>query len=295
MRIKEWVPGRKNEKEKVPLYELTSAGQFLAWTIKATDPEKIDDPMWPIRPKPRDRIVRGDSAVDQGRSKSVTKVFEIVTEYTKLKESFVLRFISAFLEKCFLRGVFGEIIDFYFYYDLKFIEVNKGQEIMRLFIKLNHVLHWLFVQPVLFVETLNEMDDETKRVLMFNFRIDIEEYHDRYYLASYIRRYSYSAYRDPALYYSEDMTISGKEWQLLRMKNIGNEEVVMIPALCSNCKSEVPLRMNITKYFDHILEFISGSISLENIIANCGECKKRGTVSGKIYMPLDMYTGHERI
>jgi hypothetical protein len=294
VRIKGMVPGRKNEKEEVPLYELTGAGQFLAWIIEAKDPEKAEDPMWPIRIKTTDGPVREKAVIDQKRSSAITKVFEIINWYTNLKESFILTFLSAFFKKCFDKGVFGEIIDFYYYHELKFTEVNKGQEILRLFTKINHLLHWIFAQSSIFIETLNDMDNHTKRVLMFNFKMDVEEYYDRYYLVSYIRRFAYSAYHHPDLYYSGDMAIAGKEWQLLRLNNIGNERVVIIPAFCSNCRSEMPIIMDINKYLNHLLAFASGSMSFENIISNCSKCNKE-TVFGKIYMPLDMYRGHEKI
>jgi hypothetical protein len=295
VRIKEMVPGRKNEKERVPLYELTRAGQFLAWIIEAKDPEKAHDPMWPIKLKARDHMEQKKSATDQERSRRITKVFEIVKEYTNLKESFILKFLSAFFKKCFDKGLFGEIVDFYYYYELKYIEVNKGQEILRLFIKINHLLHWIFAQPNIFMETLNDMDDETKKVLKFNFKMDIEEYYNKYYLISYIRRYAYSAYHHPDLYYSGDMAIPGKDWQLTRLNNVGNEGVVIIPAFCSDCRSEIPITMDISKYLNHLLTFVSGSMSFEIIISNCSKCKKDETVFGKIYMPLDMFRGHEAI
>lgn len=145
------------------------------------------------------------------------------------------------------------------------------------------------------METLNDMDDATKKVLMFNFKMDIEEYYDRYYLVSYIRRFAYSAYHHPDLYYSGDMAIAGKDWQLIRLNNIGNEGVVIIPAICSKCRSEMPTTMDFSKYLDHLLAFIADPISFENIISNCAKCKKDETVFSKIYMPLDMYRGHEKI
>lgn len=295
VRIKEMVSGRKNEKERVPLYELTGAGQFLACIIEARDPEKAHVPMWHIKLNTRDHLEWKKSAIDHERSRRIAGVFEIVNEYTSLKESIILKFLSAFFKKSFDEGVFGEIIDFYYYEILRNTEVNKGQETLRLFTKINHPIHWIFTQPRIFMETFYDMDTETKRVLMFNFKMDIEEYYNRYYLVSYIRRYAYSAYHHPDLYYSGEMTLAGKDWQLIRLDNIGNEEVVIIPAFCSSCRSEVPIKMNLTKYLDHLRSFISDPFSFENITSNCSNCKKQGVVFGKIYMPLDMYRGHEKI
>lgn len=147
-----------------------------------------------------------------------------------MQESFILKFLKIFFRKCYDQGVLGEIIDFYYYYELKYTEVNKGQEILRLFTKINHVLHWIFAQPRIFMETINDMDDDTKKVLLFNIKMDVEEYYNKYYLISYVRRFTYSAYHHPDLYYSGDKAIAGKDWQLTRFNNIGNEGVVIVPA-----------------------------------------------------------------
>jgi hypothetical protein len=63
---------------------------------------------------------------------------------------------------------------------------------MRLFTKVNHPLQWIFVYPNLVIETLNEMDNETRKMILFKFKMEIEEYYDLYYLASYPRRQTYS-------------------------------------------------------------------------------------------------------
>lgn len=113
--------------------------------------------------------------------------------------------------------------------------------------------------------------------------------------SSYLRKCGDTTY-DPREFDPGEMSIAGKEWQLLRANNLGNETIVIIPGKCSNCKSECPNKMDVTKYLNQLGGFSSrtkGYYEYDNFIFDCKKCKKEKTVFGKIYRPSDMFRGHE--
>ena len=124
--------------------------------------------------------------------------------------------------------------------------------------------------------------------------MEIEEYYDLYYLASYPLRQTYSELHSADSYYKHNMAITGKEWQSLRFSNIHNRLVVTIPGICLKCKSESPFIMAIEDYLDNLNEFSNGDLYRENILRSCIKCKVNSII-GKIYIPLDMVRGHEMI
>jgi hypothetical protein len=139
------------------------------------------------------------------------------------------------------------------------------------------------------------MDNETRRVLMFNIKLEIEEYYNRYYLAAYVRKTRHTTY-NPFMFDPNEISMAGKEWQLLRVNNLGNETIVIVPGRCSNCRSDSSTTMDITKYLDQLRAYSSGTenfVEYDNFKSDCRRCKHEGTVFGKIYLPSDMSRCHE--
>jgi hypothetical protein len=299
--IKRFIPSRKNPRESIPVFSLTMEGTFLSYLIEARDVNKSSNNLnWMLKSRFEQDENDGNKesisiSIDQERrSKAIREVFEIVHSYVHFKESYVLRFLDIFFRKCFNNNLFVDLIDIFYYVYLRFIKVNKGQELLRLFTKINYPLQWIFVHPDLFMETLDEIDEETKKLILFKFKMEIEEYYDLYYLVSHPRRHAYSELHSDDSYYEHNMAISGIEWQSLRFNNIHNHLVVTIPGLCLKCKSEQPFIMDINDYLNNFKEFSNESLDRENIISVCPNCKTNSVI-GKIYMPLDMVRGHEMI
>lgn len=97
--------------------------------------------------------------------------------------------------------------------------------------------------------------------------MEIEEYYDLYYLASYPLRQTYSELHSADSYYNYNMAITGKEWQSLRFSNIHNHLVVTIPGICLKCKSKSRFIMDVEDYLDNNLnEFSNGDLYRENIL-----------------------------
>jgi len=259
---------------------LTLEGRFLAWIIEAKDPNKSTDLMWAIKEKKTKEI----SELDAIRSEAVKEVFTIIDSFTSSKDSCILMFLNRFFVKCLSSDYFPECIDFFYYFSLRQMGVAKGQELLRLFTKIGHPLNWIFSYPRIFVETLDEVkDEETKKLIFFEFKMEIEDYYNKYYLVSYPKRYSEFSH------YSSSLAISGREWQLMRFNNNANYSNVVIPGFCVSCKSENPFTLSLSDYLDHLVNFAFDPLHKDFIQFNCTHCNKEKSVIAELYIALDMF------
>jgi hypothetical protein len=101
------------------------------------------------------------------------------------------------------------------------------------------------------------LDEETRKALLFQFKIEIEEYYNIY--------------------------LSTKEWEIKRYQNISNYSSVTIPGFCNICKSEVPFQYDLLSYLNSIYEmkkpYPSGIITTD-----CINCGKEHSLSGRVML-----------
>lgn len=115
------------------------------------------------------------------------------------------------------------------------------------------------------------MNVEAKNFMLLQFKLEIEEYYDKYYLVPYISRTAYEQYHTIKSRYSVNETVPGKEWQIMRINNISNYHNVVIPGFCYKCQTEYPFIVSICDYLNHLAAFASGKI------------RPYGPMSGVIY------------
>jgi hypothetical protein len=287
------IKSQKNLSD-IPLYSLTTEGQFLAWIIEGKDPYKSFDLNWVLKDLGNTKPNKV-SRTNEKSSNTIMRIFQIVDSFTKIKDSYTLLFLSKLFRKCMDTGIFGNIVDYFYYSDLQHVEVNKGHELLRLFVKIAHPLNWIYAYPEIFAKTFDEMDEETKKVMLSQFKMEIEEYYSKYYLVSYARRITYAKYHDVSTRYSNDMAISGREWQLMRCNNMVNYKNVVIPGFCYNCNLECPFILDIDDYLAYLGAFASGKIRpLSDVIrSDCIKCGRKDSVVGQLYMALNKVKGQE--
>ena len=284
--ISKSITKAKKTREDIPFFFFTLEGRFLAWIIEARDPNKSTDLMWTLEEKKTKEI----SKIGTIRSNAVKEVFMIIDSFTSSKDSCILMFLNRFFVKCLSTDYFPRCIDLFYYSDLRHMQMTKGQELLRLFTKVGHPLHWIFAYPSMFIETLNEIqDEEIKKIAFFQFKMEIEDYYNKYYLVPYFRRDRESSH------YSSTMAISGREWQLMRFNNIANHTKVVIPGICVSCESENPITISLTDYLDYLVNWTSDPLHKFFIQSNCAHCNKEKSVIVELYIALDMFRGHEKL
>jgi hypothetical protein len=65
--------------------------------------------------------------------------------------------------------------------------VENGRELLKSFLGIRHSLNWIILFPDSFLDTLQELDDETSKLVLFHFKIEIEEYYKENYLLEELR------------------------------------------------------------------------------------------------------------
>jgi len=186
-------------------------------------------------------------------------VFNILKSYSDINDSFILAFIIRFFKKEFERGRFDVIVDFFLRTILPRYRVENGRELMKLFLGVRHSLNWILF-PDSFLETLHELDAEAKKMVLFQFKLEIEEYYNGNYLVEELRVLEFNnsltwnkiGKRED---YSKLIAIPGKEWHLTRFDNISDYSTVTIPGFCSRCRTEGAFLYDTLRYLDCIISF----------------------------------------
>ena len=201
----------KSEKNKTdtPIYKFTPGGDLVGFLLIASKtPRNIQD-----------------ESTHRDASYMALSIFNT---FLKQFESSTFLFLSNFITKCqekelhtsdrfirFMRDIFPHL----------YISADFNVRMSRIMIMSIPTLYPELADT--FFQTLNELNEETKRLLLFQFKIDIET--DYYY-----------PYR----------TISSivKEWELMRIQNVQDYSKVTLSGYCEECKSSYPFVQDIIKF-----------------------------------------------
>ena len=270
----------KND-EKIPLYCLTMEGHLLALLIECKD--------------------ISDTGMKIGDSSLFHSILESINSSNKTKESFSLIFINNFFKNRAKIGIFSDVIRFFVDVVLSDSAIDMGRDLLGLFLGLDRLLYWLASQPQIFIKTLQDLDLDTKKIILFQLKMEIEEYHRTNYLTNDWGQISFSfiANGDDKYYgitknirlkngqeitqidHSGDCSymtiIPGSKWQMMRFNNISDYSKVCIPGFCTNCRSEQSFTVDILEYLYSIismLKFDSGGF----VKAHCDNCNEKDQV-----------------
>lgn len=248
---KEIVKSQKNNLD-TPLYSSTKPGHLLILLIKAKDEEIIG----------------------KKQSPTVQHILDIVDSYSKLNDSCSLAFVNRFFKKCNEKGSLISIIGFFMEAILPRYNITTGRDLLVLFLGLHHSLNWILAAPQIFCETVNELDEEAKKVVLYQFKMEIEEYYNQNHLrwdlpASEVNT-SQGLRSSSEHSYSNTIMVPGKEWQLMRLYNIGDSSKVTIPAHCEVCKTDRSFTIDISVYFKHII--YAHHTNQTMVGGNCSKC-----------------------
>lgn len=234
---KDKVKAERNN-ELTPLYDFTREGHLLGAIINVSD----------------------GFTTREGYLEALEHVFNILKSYSDINDSFILTFIIRFFKKEFEGGQFAVIVDFFLRTILPRYRVENGRELLKLFLGVRHSLNWIIPFPDSFLDTLHELDAETKKMVLFHFKLEIEEYYKENYLVEELRIMEFNnsvtwnkiGERED---YSKLIAIPGKESHLTRFNNISDYSTVTIPGFCSRCRTEGAFLYDTRRYLDSIISF----------------------------------------
>jgi hypothetical protein len=238
-------------------YKYTISGYLIAWLIE-------------IKNKDEER-----------KSKAIRQLLDMIDACNKINDSYILLFITRFFRKCNEKRVFDLIVTFYLDKILWKYTLNNDRDLLLLVFGLRHTLNWLLAEPQIFCETLRELDQDAKQLVLFHFKMEIEEYYNENYLKEsiLITRINNKAaqlirgFPNINSDYLPSLPVPGREWQVMRFHNIHDYSKVILPGFCDTCKSEQPFVVDIFTYFDYIISAY-GPYPKVLVSGNCIKCNK---------------------
>ena len=168
-------------------------------------------------------------------------------------------------------------------------------------------LNWILAIPDLFVETLNELDKKAREVMLFQFKKEIERYHEENYLSEELeiselnKKISLEITKQDLrarLTNNEQLggnhqvsinenemsnivRIPGKEWQMTQLFNIDNYLDVSIPGYCNNCKEHRSTQIVIFTYLNSIIYIHRPLSQVSTVSGRCGICSE-GWITARV-------------
>jgi hypothetical protein len=256
IKIKSLTTAEKNKREPIELYDLTIEGRFLSWLIKA-----------------RDEYISKEKSF-----KTIQRILELVDKCIEISDSYTLLFVNTFFKKCMQTGGFDFIVDFFMSSILPWYTIRSGRELLLLFLGIRSPLNWIIANHEVFIETLMELNAEARAIMLFQFKKEIEEYHNLNYLREELEarefneRLSLESKKNdlrmnqlgsPRFSVNKDISsneevsdiirIPGKEWQETQFYNIDNYSNVSIPGYCDICREHRSFIVDIYSYLACIL------------------------------------------
>lgn len=312
------VKAEKNSID-IPLYDFTFEGYLLAWLNKAQGTlienkktinedndnnqkkfvkiritKGLDDRLSGALYSPGPKIESLRKSVNQKPPIEVQHLLDLVGLCSKTNDSCILLFIVNFFRKCNENGRFSFIIDHFMNAILPNSRISHGKDLIALFLGLSHSLNWILPAPNLFYQTLYELDEETKKLVLFQFKMEIEEYHNKNYFTDEVLiikqindRFSPPQILDDIDRKSNENTvvsISGKEWQTMRFDNIDKYSNVVLPGFCDKCKSKRSFVISIFRYLDSLVS-AHGPYPSRSVSGSCFKCGQSSASTSVMRLP----------
>ena len=189
---------------------------------------------------------------------AIQKLLELLNLFTDIKTSYITDFITKFFNRCNDAQTLDIIIDYFIQVILPVSEIKNGIDLLKLFFGLSNPLNWMLANPEIFLETLAEIKGEQKKALIFQFKMEIEDYYDKHFLdeeslaitelnTDYAKTHNIIE-TEPN--YFDFISVPEKNWQNTRIDNIADYTRVVVPSPCAVCKSNQAFLVNILKYLE---------------------------------------------
>lgn len=312
LKVKTIIQAEKN-KEPTELYDFTVEGHLLSWLIKARDDEErlnteIKSEIIQYRAviKPEDKELRNKT-----RSNTIQPIQDIIDKCAEISDSYTILFVNRFFKKCMKKGSFSSIVSFFMSSILPWYSISTGRDLLLLFLGARSILNWMIADRESFFEVLMGLDEEAKTIILFQFKMEIEQYHKENYLKDDLKAREFNEKlaiqakkeelkakqlglsretgdnNEPYNDLYNIVRIPGKEWQITQFYNIGDYSKVSIPGYCDICKEHRSFLVDIFIYLNCIQSSHTPPSGYSVVSGECTKCSQ-GMVSAQI-MRLDHF------
>jgi hypothetical protein len=198
------------------------------------------------------------------------------------------------------KGSFNFIVSFFLSSILPYYTVYTGKDLLLLFLGIRSPLNWILAAPDVFLETLNELDKRARIIMLFQFKKEIERYHEENYLSEEIeinklnKKISLEATKQDLRTrlansgqlagnhqvpidengLSNIVRIPGKGWQMTQIFNSDNYLDVSLPGYCNNCKEHRSIQVDIFAYLNSIIYAHYPESQALTLSGKCNNCSK---------------------
>lgn len=186
-------------RSETQIYQLTLQGLYIAWLISA----------W--------------TNVGSIREEPIIKLIDILVFYFQKSKSAFSQCISGFLLKCRNKGFFVEDFDNHVEFLCQLLPKINEYETLRKDMLI--AITYIDGLSTLFIETLNGLDKDIRKLALLQIKLDIEGYLD---------------------------FSTNKEWEIMRFKNIQNYNKVTLTNICLKCRYEFPMQLDIFDFIEFI-------------------------------------------
>jgi hypothetical protein len=225
----------------------------------------------------------------------IQKALSVIRSYASLKDSASITFISNFFDKCMNKGTFDFVVSYFLQSIMPNSRITDGYHLLRLFFGQSHSLNWILADCESFIETLTNLDENIRKIVLLEIKMEVEEYYNNNYLTE---EWQYSKMIDDIhknnkviardIHYRGFLNIvgiPGKKWQSMKFNNISNYSNVVVPGFCSGCNKEQPFLVNVYEYFNRIVAAHKPN-PFNGISQDCDECGKAlGSTCRVIQLP----------
>jgi hypothetical protein len=258
------VKAEKNELE-TPIYQSMLEGDLLSYflILDFKSPTTVDD------------------------TKTLEAILHVIESITKELDSSIMLFILDFFRRCHRKKTFASLISHFFNTVLPKYSITNGKELLVLFLGLKNCVNWILADSESFWNALNALDKVHRKIVLFQFKTEIESY--------YLHNYLTEGWKLTWLHlqvaadnninvkddFSKHVSSPGTFWLEARIQRANDYENVVIPSVCEKCNSSSAFAVGTTKYLESVVlsygPHPSGLVS-----GNCLKCGAKFSVSANI-------------
>ena len=258
LRIKSRVRAEKND-SMTPLYDVTVDGFLLACLLN------FDSATYP-------------------------KIISLLESISKRSDSSLIRFVLLFFRKC--EKIFGSIVSHYVNFVLPTIDSGESKDILLSFLGVKCIVNWVLFHKRYFYQALLTLDELDRINVMFEIKMEIENYYSENYLKTafrvakinsdgYVRAVPSQTENAGSRLeeFSKTIGLAPMFWQKVRMEHAKDVSKLIVPGSCIMCKSDKAVIVDFNNYLNSIQDAYGPDPSWI-VSGRCSECG--GYASGNI-------------